>query len=73
MSATSLFQSVVAWLVRTGPPSLADDAPSPYSDSSAPRADTYGNPVDDGGAGDRNRRDVEDRAREHQILISCWM
>lgn len=73
MSATSLFQSVVAWLVRTGPPSFVDDPVGPHSDSSAPRADTFGNPVDDGGAGDRNWRDVEDRAREHQILISCWM
>jgi hypothetical protein len=29
--------------------------------------------VNDDGVGDRNWRDVEDRAREHQILISCWM
>ncbi len=73
MSTASLFQAVVGWLARTGPPSLVDPAPGRQSDSSAPRVDTFGNPLDDDDPGDRNWRDVEDRAREHQILISCWM
>ena len=72
MRFASVLETVVAWLARNGPPSVVDDATGPH-DGSASRVDTFGNPVSDGGAGDRNWRDVEDRAREHQILISCWM
>ena len=72
MSAASIFESVVAWLARGAPASSEDDAVDPRRGGSALQVDTFGNPIDDDRA-ERNRREVEDRAREHQILISCWM
>lgn len=73
MSTASLFQSAIAWLARTAPQPNVEGAINPHPDSRGPLLDTFGNPANDGGAGGRNWRDVEDRAREHQILISCWM
>lgn len=73
MSIASLFQSVAVWLARAAPPSFAGGVAEPKLDGSASRLDTFGNPVNDYGAGERSSRDVEDRAREAQILISCWM
>jgi hypothetical protein len=70
MSAASIFESVVAWLAR-GAPASYEDAVDPHR-SSAVQVDTFGNPIGDDRA-ERSRREVEDRAREHQILISCWM
>lgn len=72
MSATFRLQSVVAWLAGTARQPDAEATIKRRLDSH-PLLDTFGDPVDDKGTGDRNRRDVEDRAREHQILISCWM
>jgi hypothetical protein len=73
MSATSLLQSVVAWLAGTARQPGGEGPTKPYLASQDPLLDTFGNPVDDNGAGDRNWRDVEDRVREYQILTSCWM
>jgi hypothetical protein len=72
MSAASIFESVVAWLARGAPASIEDDAVDPRRSGSTVQVDTFGNAIDDDRA-ERNRREVEDRAREHQILISCWM
>ena len=72
MNATVRLQSVVAWLAGTARQPGAEATIKPHPDSH-PLLDTFGNRVDDNGAGDRNPRDVEARAREHQILISCWM
>jgi hypothetical protein len=72
MSAASIFESVVAWLARGAPASFEADAVDPHRTGSAVQVDTFGNPIGDDRA-ERNRREVEDRAREHQILISCWM
>jgi hypothetical protein len=72
MSAASIFESVVAWLARVAPSSFEDDAVDPHRGGSAAQVDTFGNPIGDDRA-ERSRREVEDRARERQILISCWM
>ena len=72
MSAASIFESVVAWLARAAPSAFGDDAFDPHRSGSAVQVDTFGNPIGDDRA-ERKRREVEDRAREHQILISCWM
>lgn len=73
MSAASLFQSALALLSRAAPPSLMGDAHDQHRDGSTSRVDTFGNPVDDSHGAERHQREIEDRAREHQILISCWM
>ncbi|HET9396142.1 MAG TPA: hypothetical protein VFO36_08805 [Nitrospiraceae bacterium] len=72
MSAASIFGSVFAWLARGAPPSFGYDAIDPHRGAFALHVDTFGNPIDDDRA-EPNRRELEDRAREHQILISCWM
>ena len=73
MSAASLFESVAAWLARAAPPSLVEGTHDQHRDGSISRVDTFGNPVDDSRVAERGQREIEDRAREHQILISCWM
>ncbi len=73
MSAASIFTAVLARLTRGTPRSFEGEAVEPQREGPASRVDTIGNPIGDDGTGERHWRDVEDRAREHQILISCWM